>query len=663
MKHTAFSYVKLTLASMLVLLAGCACAWRLMKIQIVESDTYTAKRISTQKYTQTISATRGEIVDSSGKAIIENKVGYNVIIEPDTFPEDNAKGNQVLLSLTSILDENSVEWSTSLPISDTQPYTFTDDENAVSKLKENLKMNVYATADNCMDKLKSDYDIDDSYTPEQQRILAGIRYEMQLRGFSLSNRFTLAEDVPLNVVTELKERGVTLPGMDIVEEALRSVAQGDVVPHEIGTVGPIYAEEYEKLKSEGYALDDTVGKSGIERAMESTLRGTDGIKEITVENGVVVSSDMKTPVEAGKTVQLTVNSDYQRELQNILDGFINNFDSLRDSKTEQLGLKKISCGAIVVLDAKTAGVLGMVTAPTYNLEDYKVDYEAILNAENTPLVNRATDGLYRPDHDYNCTGSHGDIAVTQALRVSCNIFFYKLSEELTIDRISEYATKFGLGQSTGLETGDAAGHLSNQETFAELGADWTVGQVLQSAIGQGEWAVTPLQMANVACTIANNGTRYEPHLVDSIWDYSHTTKLEQKEPVVADQITPVNDDVFQYVENGMIAASTNNFPTRYSLSDLGFDVAVKTGTPQVSNRVQDSFFIGYAPADDPEIAFAGVIEGGEYSKYMIRSIIQAYEKTVRGEQVSVDAVGAQTTVSTDTTGTETTTSATSTTTH
>lgn len=85
---------------------------------------------------------------------------------------------------------------------------------------------------------------------------------MQLRGFSLSNRFTLAEDVPLNVVTELKERGVTLPGMDIVEEALRSVAQGDVVPHEIGTVGPIYAEEYEKLKSEGYALDDTVGKSG-----------------------------------------------------------------------------------------------------------------------------------------------------------------------------------------------------------------------------------------------------------------------------------------------------------------------------------------------------------------------------------------------------------------
>lgn len=686
MKRTASSYMKLSLASLLVLISCCLCAWRLMKIQVVESETYTAKRISTQKYTQALNATRGEIVDSAGNPIIENKVGYSVIIEPDTFPEDNAEGNRVLLSLAEILNENQVEWSTSLPISETQPYAFTSDEDAVAKLKENLKMNVYATAENCMDQLRKEYDIDDSYNTEQQRLLAGIRYEMQLRGFSLSNRFTLAEDVPLKTVTELKERGVTLPGMDIVEEAIRSVAQGDIVPHEIGTVGPIYAGEYEELKAEGYDLDDTIGRNGIERAMESTLRGSDGIKEITVENGEVVSSDITTPVEAGKTVQLTINSDYQRELQKILDNFIANFDSLRDEKTKDLD--KVECGAIVVLDAKNGGVLGMVTAPTYNLEDYKTDYESILNADNDPLFNRATDGLYRPgstfkpitataglneniisggstyycghtyqfkDHTYNCTGSHGDISVTRALQVSCNIFFYKLSEELTIDRISDYATKFGLGQSTGLETSDAAGHLSNPESFAELGADWTVGQVLQSAIGQGEWAVTPLQMANVACTIANNGTRYEPHLVDSIWDYNHTTCLEEIEPVIAEQIVPIHDDVFQYVENGMIAASTNNFPTRYSLSNLGFDVAIKTGTPQVSGRTQDSFFIGYAPANDPEIAFAGVIEGGEYSKYMIRSIIQAYENTVKGESVAVDMVGVTTEATTQTTETSATT--------
>lgn len=675
MKRTASSYVKLTLASTLVLTSCCLCAWRLIKIQVVENETYAKSSVSTQTYQQMISATRGEIVDSEGNAIIENKVGYNIVIEPDVFPEDNAEGNQVLLNMLEIMEEEGTEWNSSLPISETTPYTFTEDDDAVESLKENLNLNVYATVENCMDKLIEDYDIDTSYSQQEQYELAAIRYEMQLCGFSLSNRFTLAEDVPLATVMALKEKGVTMPGMDIVEEPIRSIAQGDIIPHEIGTVGSIYAEEYEELQAEGYDLDDIIGKSGIERAFDLTLRGSDGVKEITVENGEIVSSEITTPVEAGNTVQLTVSSDYQRELQTILENFIANFDNLRDDKTTELG--EVSCGAIVVLDATDGGVLGMATAPTYDLNDYKTNYEDLLSKENTPLFNRATDGLYRPgstfktitaiaglnesiitrsstyycghtyrfkDHDYNCTGYHGDISLTRALQVSCNIFFYQLAEELTIERISEYATLFGLGQSTGLETCDAAGHLSNQETFEELGVDWTVGQVLQSAIGQGEWAVTPLQMANVACTIANNGTRYETHLVDSIWDYNHTECLEEIEPVIAEQITPIDDDVFQAVEDGMIAASTNSFPDAYSLSDLGFDVAIKTGTPQNSSRVQDSFFIGYAPADDPEIAFAGVIEGGEYSKYMIRSIIQAYYQCVKGEDVTADNYGSKSTV-------------------
>lgn len=701
MKKNYMSYIKLFLMVLIVLMTFCLCVWRLMKIQIVDREDYSESNTYQVTYKQNISATRGEIVDSEGNAIVENKVGYNVIIDSDSFPEDNKKGNQVLLNIVKILEEKGEDWSVSLPLSETAPYTFTNDEDAVAKLKENLNLNVYATADNCMDKLLSDYNIDDDYTPTEKRILAGLRYEMLRLGFSMSNRFVLAEDVSIETVTELKERGITLPGMDIAEEAIREVAQGDVIPHEIGTIGPIYAEEYDELKEEGYDMDDIVGKSGIERAMEATLRGSDGIKTITVEDGEVVSTEITTPVQAGNTVQLTVNSDFQRELQTILNSFIDNFDSLRDSKTKTEGLGEVNCGAIVVLDAKDGGVLGMATAPTYNLNDYKTDYESILNADNTPLVNRATDGVYRPgstfktitataglceglitsnstfncqktylfkDHYYNCTGYHGDIGLTRALQVSCNIYFYHLSEELTIDGITKYAKLFGLGQSTGLETGDAEGHLSNQETFEELGADWTVGQVLQSGIGQGEWAVTPIQMANVACTIANNGTRYQTHLVDSIWDYNHENLIEEIEPVVEQTITSAYSGTFDAVESGMIAASTNNFPTKYNLTDLGFDVAIKTGTPQVSNRVQDSFFIGYAPADDPQIAFAGVIEGGEYSKYMIRSIIQAYEKYVVGQKsISIDMVGngvTTTTTATDENGniiTETTTTETTTT--
>ena len=184
-----------------------------------------------------------------------------------------------------------------------------------------------------------------------------------------------------------------------------------------------------------------------------------------------------------------------------------------------------------------------------------------------------------------------------------------------------------MGSPTGIGTGDAAGRFANPETYAEYGWEWTVGRVLQAAIGQSETAVTPLQMAVVASTIANKGVRYQPHLVDSLWDYNLTEKIKDIEPTVAETIPIQHDDVYTYIQQGMIAASVTNMPDKYSLADLGYDVAIKTGTPQAGGgRVQDSFFIGYAPADNPKIAFACVVEGAEYSKYMIRDVLKAYER-------------------------------------
>lgn len=652
-------YLKTVVLVTAVLCACCLCGYRLMKIQLVDSESYTNRKYSTYEHSQTIEATRGEIVDCNGTPIIVNKPGYSVVILPEQFPKDYAEGNHILLEVAKLLDSYNVEIELSMPISENAPYTFTtDNEAALERFKSNLGLNVYATTENCIAKLIEDYEISEEYSEEQKRLLCGLRYEMLVRGFSMSNRFTLAEDIPLTSITKIKESGVSLLGIDIVEMPVRYIEQDDVLPHEIGTVGPIYAEEYEELAAKGYQMDDTVGKSGIEKACEEFLRGKDGTKTISVRNSEVVSTEITDPVESGNTVMLTVDSTFQRDLQKILEDFINNFDSLRNKKTEELGLGKITNGALVVLDAKDGGVLGMATCPTYTLTTYTEDYESLLTADNNPLVNRATIGLYRPgstfktitatagmcegivsgythyfcshkykfkDHIYGCTGSHGNISVIEALQYSCNIYFYKLSEDLTIDRISKYASMYGLGQYTGLETGEAAGHLSNMEYYADAGLTWTVGEVLQSAIGQSEWAVTPLQMAVVANTIANEGVRYEPHLVDSIWDYNMETMEQEIEPTVAETIPGAEDGVYSFIEQGMIAASVTNMPIEYSLGNLGYSVAIKTGTPEQGSRVQDSFFIGYAPADDPEIAFAGVIEGGEYSKYMIRSILEAYE--------------------------------------
>lgn len=644
-------------AAFLVVAGVAAGGIRLMKIQLVESTVYEENNVLRSDAAQTIKSSRGEIVDSEGKAIIGNKVGYNVIIQPDSFPTDNKEGNEVILKIVSLLKDNDIALNLSIPISETTPYKFTtDDDDTLKKFKSKIGVNVYATAQNCIDAIKSDYDVLDSYTEEEQRTIVGVRYEMLRRDFSMATEFVLAEDIDKKLVADIEELSIKYPGIDIVESAIREVKDGDIIPHEIGTVGPIYAEEYEELKNKGYSLDDIVGKSGIEKAMDMELRGVDGVKTINMEDGKVVDTEITQPVENGHTVQLTVDGKFQKGLQSILDNFVDNFGSLKNQKTAAL---EAQGGAIAVLDCESGAVLGLATNPTYNLQDYKEDYESILNADNTPLVNRATTGLYRPgstfkvitataglneglvnanttfnctknyeymDHMYHCTGHHGDISIARALMVSCNIYFYHLSELLTIDKISDYAKMFGLAQHTGIETNDAVGRIGDQATYAALGQMWTVGQVLQTGIGNSETAITPLQMANVALTVANKGVRYQPYLVDSIWDYEHEKCISKTQKTVSETIETKFDNTWDIVKEGMILVSTNNMPQQYSLSNLGYDVAIKTGTPQLSSRTQDSVFIGFAPADNPKIAFCGVVEGGEYSKYMIRSILRLYEK-------------------------------------
>lgn len=654
--RTISEYVKMSIAVLLVLATAIFCSMRLLKIQVVESDSYTKREVVTTTYTQKIPATRGEIVDAQGNAMVSNYVCYAVVIDDKNFPTAPADGNAVLLKLVQILQEAGIEWVDTLPITMEAPYAFDSEssEAAIQKMKQEIGVNLYATAQNCIDVLIEDYGISEEYTPEEQRMIAGIRYSMLAHDFSVSNRFEIASDLSYATVAKISELELILKGVEIVQNAERVIEVGDVIPHEIGTVGPIYAENAEEYLEKGYDLDAIVGISGIEKAMEDVLQGEQGVRTITFEDGIPVSDEVTTPAVSGNTVKLTVNGEFQRGLQDILENFILDFPSI-NTKPE---LKNVTSGAIVVLDAKTGAVLGEVTCPTYNLMDYSEKYEELSNMEGDPLFNRATQGLYRPgstfktitataglnegivtgnttyhcnriykfiDMTYKCTGEHEDISIARALKVSCNAYFYDLSRNLTIDNIVKYAELYGIGQNTGIETRDSAGYMASQETYQELGLPWSVGQVLQAGIGNGETMVTPLQLANVACTIANEGVRYEPYLVESIWDYEMKECISVTEPTVAERI-PVNYAyVYEYIEQGMIQASTNNIPEKYSLENLGYDVAIKTGTPQVSSREQDSVFLGYAPADDPQIAFAGIIEGGEYSKYMIRSILELYE--------------------------------------
>ena len=642
---------------LLVVMLALLSSFRLMKIQVVGDKEIATPQLyepGTLTYTKGVKATRGEIMDYAGNVLITNDSRTDLVLQMAFFPTDLQEGNKALLGIYRALEERGIKFEESIPISFSKPYVFKS--NDTEELISDLNLNVYATAENCIDKLISDYEIDEKYTDEEKRIIAGMRYQMIDKDFSYSNDLLLAEGVDEQTVIDMKELGNFYRGIEAVDASERRIVRGDILPHELGTVGPIYAEEYDELKTKGYSYNDTLGKSGIEAAMETPLRGINGEEQIAVKDGKV--RDVKTISDAtsGETIKLTVDGSFQLKLQGILDNFIAGFPAINPKP----GVLNAKCGAICVLDAKTGAVKGMASAPTYNLKDYVENYDYFLQAENSPLVNRCTYGLYRPGSTfktvtataglnegvvtggtplvcnqgydfygthYSCTGYHGNITVRRAIEVSCNAYFYEVSRMLGIDNITKYAKLYGLGSSTGIETGDAPGYLCNPETFAENGQEWYVGYVIQAGIGNQDCGMTPLQMAVVANTIANRGVRYQPYLVDSYYSYGSGSLIKKTEPTIAQQIELNTPDLYDFIIGGMIDAS-HNMPANHSLSNLGFDVAIKTGTPQTGANLekQNSFFIGFAPANNPEIAFAGVIEDGEYSKYMIRDIILAYQE-------------------------------------
>lgn len=642
------------------------CVIDLMKIQIVDGEEYLEKTLTTRMATQIITSPRGEIVDRDGDEIVSNKTGFNVVVEKAFFPKDDADINRVINGIAKILDEDGVQWIDTLPITAEQPYEYLEARDTdVVKLKKNIGVQHYATAADCIAELCKSYEIDESYTEREKRIIAGVRYEMFIRSFSLSNRYTFAEDIPMDTVVRLKEASYTLDGMDIVEEAIRIYAAGDVAPHLIGTIGAIDADEYAENKENGYALNDVIGKAGIEKAMEAELRGDKGTRTLELLNGAVVSDTVTQEAVPGNTIQLTLDIDYQRDVQEILENHIlwlNNQTSTKAKGTEA------NAGAIVVLDAKNGALLAAATSPTYDINDYLTNYASVVKGENAPLTNRATHGLYRPgstfktvtataglnegiinrnsiircnntytyweDYKPKCTGWHGGINVVTAIEKSCNIFFYEVGRIMGIDTLADYAYQYGLGNDVYLETGGQKGRFATPATLQEYGLEWNAGLVVQAAIGQSETGVTPLQMAVQACTIANRGIRYQPHLVGSVHTYNMERTVMVTPPQVAATIPDKTGETFDLIIQGMKQAanfSPYSYPAvkdyymPYLLTDLPNQAAIKTGTPQMTSAEDTgSAFIGFYPADDPVIAFSGFVEHGEYSKFMIKQIIEAY---------------------------------------
>ena len=691
--------------------------------------------------TQTVESARGQILDRNGQVLVSNRVVYQVTLDTSLMKDEDkdavttagSRRNDTILALIEAARAEGVEWTDSLPISKTEPFTFTtdtpyyttsvDEEGEIVHtltrlgrlalelgwLEEDPTLDPEKAAapapepeepgllDRIVDfftggggeepapepeeeepyeppdaqallgamcrtfGLRGAGAVDEEETPEgdipalnlgdldpeDARAVAGVLYELYLRstGVYQANEYVFAQEVDIDFISRVKEQ--SLPGVVIEATTVRQY-HTPYAAHLLGRVTPIFPEEveyYTSLDEDGdgvpdYSLNDTVGRDGVEQAFESYLRGDPGMR--TVERnteGKIVSETWLEEPEPGGNVVLTLDIGLQGYVEQVLAASVPAIDV-----EEETG-----GAACVVLDVDTAEVLTCASYPTYDITRYNADYNQYASDPTKPLLNRALQGLYAPGSTFKMvtavagleTGiiepdteiedlgrytywsspqpmcwiywqrgtTHGWINVSEAIEVSCNYFFYEVGREVGIDVLVDYATRFGLGQYTGIELFEEKGVMASPEFTESLGGTWYEGSVLSVAIGQESSQFTPVQLANYIATLVNGGTRNAVHLLKEVKSGDFSQVEYTYEPQVLGTIE-IETENLQAVKAGMLALTTQGSVSQH-FRDLPFQAGGKTGSAQVDDQTDaNAIFVCFAPYDDPEVALALVVERG-----------------------------------------------------
>ena len=636
----------------------------LAKNQIIDGKTETASNTASVETTE-VKATRGQIFDRNGNVIVGNRQGNDVVFNAAEFPEysEQEERNKLIKSLIDLFEKNNVEWNDDMPIvlDANGNYQFAPDREkdiATMKSRDILRLNKYATADDCMNELIERYKLE-SYSKSDARKIASVCYEMKINNFNSANPYTFATDVSDLVASVIKENSVFYKGVEVQIANYREYTDGTLAPHIIGVTGVISAEEYAELKNDGYGMDDIVGKTGIEQLYEKQLKGKNGKKIVTTAldgTQTVVTEGL----ENGDNVFLTIDAGLQKVTQDALADKINSLDSANKGG-----------GAAVVMNCKTGEILAIATYPSYDLNTYYDDYDKLAKDANSPLYNRALLSTYAPgstakvstaigileegvadeNSTIECTGTYKyglvcnnnpdktTIDMRTAIQDSCNIYFYHFGGELLgIEKMNIYREMLGLGQPTGIELYENTGVLDSPSYRASLGQKWQTGFSLQSAIGQAGNLFTPLQLCNYVSTIANGGTRYSAHIIKSVYSADNSTLIEEKKPEVVCE-TGFKKKNVQIIKEGMRRVATVTLEGKFD--DSVVEVACKTGTSTVEKTINgkkgiytNGFLITFAPYDDPEICVALAVEGA-YSGGSLAPIASSIYNYYYNNQVSI----------------------------
>ena len=609
--------------------------------QILHGSENRARSISSNATSEVVPASRGIITDRNGKVLVSNRLAYTLVFDRSGFTDD-ASLNDAILRLIRLCQETGTAWNDTLPIAQTGSFLrYTNDRSeSFTQYLEKNKLTATAAGRQLIAEMRALYHVDESLSEKDARLVIGVRYELHSR-----DSYTFAEDVSsevLSLITDGRYEGVS------IRTASARVYNTTLAAHILGTIGPIWQEEwssnektgYVGYADKGYSMNDLVGKDGVEKAFEEYLRGTDGRRLVTTDEDGKLTGELYTrEPQPGGTVALTLDIDLQADVERALAQTIT---GMIDEDSNERG------GAAAVVSVGSGEVLALASYPTYDLSTFNEDYEDLVADERLPMFNRATQGTYAPGSTFKmCTAvaalesgiitpssiiqdrgiytyyrdpqpmcwvyrqggsTHGRINVTQAITVSCNYFFYEVGRLTGIRTLDSYASQFGLGQSTGIEIGDSSGVLASPEWADSHNQEWTDGQTITAAIGQSYNLFTPLQLANYIATLVGGGEHYQAHLLKNVKEYDNSRLLYvyDDEPL---NTVEMSDSTIEAVTKGMHELTVSG-GVAFAFRDCVVSAGAKTGSAQVGTDIANGVFVAYAPYEDPEIAVAIVIEKG-----------------------------------------------------
>lgn len=684
-------------------------AMRLFNLQIISTDGNTD---NTTYYTTvtTVRAARGDILDRNGKVLVGNRASYDLVFNHFVIKSADNR-NEYLYTLLKKCEELGVEHQDHLPVTTTRPfeYTLSDYSTAWQGYYQNYmsdrSWDPDVTAPLLIEKMRELYKIPAGWTEEEARAVIGLRYEFDLRGVTKLPSYVFISDVDSENLAAILE--LNTPGLMVESSTVREY-HTTYGAHILGYMGAMTDAEWQENQKLGYSMDADVGKSGFEQAFETYLHGIDGqrLDKVTKE-GTIVSQQYlegKEPV-AGNNVETTIDIDLQKVAE---DALAKRMKELTDPNINTGGEGEgidAQGAAVVVMKVKTGEILACASYPTFNLATMKEDWDAINSDDLKPLFNRAFGATYAPGSTYKmCTlvaamenvygptnpkagqpiyapgetiydtgvfshddfpdfhptclfysssyGSHGDLTAQDALKVSCNLFFYELGYRMTIEMMDDTAKGFGLGEPTGIELTEKVGWRANEASKKasyknSADAAWNGGDRVLCAIGQSENRFTPLQLAVYTCTLANQGTRYRATFLNRVTSSDYRTLVYSNSPEVVSKMN-ISDTTYNTYVDGMRRVVTMIGGTATTCFGGPKDedntqwpskitVCAKTGTAQHSSGGSDhGVFVCFAPMEDPQVAIAIFGEKTAHGSSMApvaEPILKAYFEMVDASEV------------------------------